>query len=46
VKTFRVEGTPSVVVYHRKTKTHRLFTGVKDLSEANLRMAVSGVSPP
>jgi protein-disulfide isomerase len=46
VKAFRVEGTPSVVVYHRKTKTHRLFTGVKDLSEANLRMAVSGVAPP
>jgi hypothetical protein len=41
-----VEGTPSVVVYDRKTKTHRLFTGVKDLSASNLRMAVSGVAPP
>ncbi len=46
VKAFRVEGTPSVVVYRRKSKTHRLFSGVKDLTESNLRMAVSGVAPP
>lgn len=46
VQGFRVQGTPSVVVYNRKTKTHRLYSGVKDLSEANLRMAVSGVAPP
>ena len=46
VKAFRVEGTPSVVVYNRKTKDHRLFTGIRDLSESNLRMAISGVAPP
>jgi protein-disulfide isomerase len=46
VQTFRVEGTPAVVVYNRKTKSRRLFSGVKELTEANLRMAVSGVAPP
>ena len=46
VQEFRVEGTPSVVVFNRNTKTRRLLVGVKELSEANLRMAVSGVAPP
>jgi disulfide bond formation protein DsbB len=45
-KTFRVEGTPSMVVYNRKTKSYKLLTGVKDLSAANILMAVSGVAPP
>lgn len=45
-KAFDVEGTPSMVVYNRKTKTHKRLTGVRDLSTANILMAVSGVSPP
>ncbi|NJD61950.1 MAG: hypothetical protein FIA93_04430 [Deltaproteobacteria bacterium] len=45
-KAFRVEGTPSMVVYNRKTKSYKLLTGVRDLSAANILMAVSGVAPP
>jgi protein-disulfide isomerase len=45
VRAFGVRGTPSVVVRNRKTKNHRLYVGVKDLTEANLRMAVSGAAP-
>ncbi|HZW35727.1 MAG TPA: thioredoxin domain-containing protein [Candidatus Deferrimicrobiaceae bacterium] len=45
-KAFRVEGTPSIVVYNRKTKSYKLLTGVRDLSAPNILMAVSGVAPP
>jgi hypothetical protein len=46
VKAFGVEGTPSMVVYNRKTNTRKLLSGVKDLSAPNILMAVSGVAPP
>lgn len=46
VKTFRVEGTPSMVIYNRKTKNYKLLSGVRDLSAPNILMAVSGVAPP
>jgi len=45
-KAFRVEGTPSIAVYNRKAKTTKLLVGTRDLSYANILMAVSGVSPP
>lgn len=45
-QAFRVEGTPAVVVYNRKDRSSRLLLGVRDLSYANLLMAVSGVAPP
>jgi hypothetical protein len=46
VRAFRVEGTPAMVVYHRKNRSTRLLSGVKDLSYPNVLMAVSGVAPP
>jgi hypothetical protein len=46
VQAFRVEGTPAMVVYNRKTKTSKLLNGVRDLSYPNILMAVSGVAPP
>jgi protein-disulfide isomerase len=45
-KSFRVEGTPAMVVYNRKTKSAKLLNGVRDLSFRNILMAVSGVAPP
>jgi len=46
VRTFRVEGTPAMVVHNRKNRSTRLLSGVKDLSYPNVLMAVSGVAPP
>lgn len=46
VQSFRIEGTPAMVVYNRKTKMARLLSGVRELSTANILMAVSGVAPP
>ena len=46
VQTFRIEGTPAMVVYNRKTKSAKLLNGVRDLSYPNILMAVSGVAPP
>jgi len=46
VQSFRVEGTPAMVVYNRKTKSAKVLNGVRDLSFANITMAVSGVAPP
>lgn len=46
VTAFRVDATPSLVVYNRKTKSHRLLSGVRDLSAPTILMAVSGVAPP
>ena len=45
-QSFRVEGTPAVVVYNRKNRNTRLLFGVQELSYANILMAVSGVAPP
>jgi protein-disulfide isomerase len=46
VQTFRVEGTPAMVVYNRKTKSAKVLNGVRDLFFPNILMAVSGVAPP
>lgn len=46
VRTFRVEGTPAMVVHNRKSRSTRRLSGVKDLSYPNVLMAVSGVAPP
>ncbi len=46
VRSFHVEGTPTLVVYNRRTKSVKQLYGVKDLSYPNILMAVSGVSPP
>jgi len=46
VQSFRVEGTPTMVVYNRKTKSAKVLNGVRDISFQNILMAVSGVSPP
>jgi protein-disulfide isomerase len=46
VQSFRVEGTPSMVVYNRKTKSVKVLNGVRDLFFQNILMAVSGVAPP
>ncbi|MBP2668726.1 MAG: hypothetical protein H6Q80_928 [Deltaproteobacteria bacterium] len=46
VKSFRVEGTPTMVVYNRKTKSAKVLNGVRDLFFQNILMAVSGVAPP
>ena len=45
-KSFRVEGTPAMVVYNRKTKSAKVLNGVRDLFFQNILMAVSGVAPP
>jgi hypothetical protein len=46
VQAFRVEGTPAMVVYNRKTRSTKMLYGVRDLSYPNILMAVSGVAPP
>jgi hypothetical protein len=46
VQTFRVEGTPAMVVYNRKTKSTKVLNGVRDLTFPGILMAVSGVAPP
>ena len=46
VQSFRVEGTPAMVVYNRKTKSAKVLNGVRDLFFPNILMAVSGVAPP
>jgi protein-disulfide isomerase len=46
VKTFHVEGTPTLVVYNRRTKSLTRLYGVRELSYPNVLMAVSGVAPP
>ncbi|HZD55026.1 MAG TPA: thioredoxin domain-containing protein, partial [Candidatus Aquicultoraceae bacterium] len=45
VKTFGVGGTPSIVVYNRKTKEVTALNGLQDLSYPAILMAVSGVAP-
>ena len=46
VQAFRVEGTPAMVVYNRKTRNTKLLNGTRDLSYPYILMAVSGVAPP
>ncbi len=46
VQSFRIEGTPAMVVYNRKTKSAKVLNGVRDLYYPNILMAVSGVAPP
>lgn len=46
VQTFRIEGTPAMVVYNRKTKSVKVLNGSRDLFYPNILMAVSGVAPP
>ena len=45
VKVFKIQGTPAMVVYNRKTNTVKVLNGTSDLSYPNILMAVSGVSP-
>ncbi|MGZ8448325.1 MAG: vitamin K epoxide reductase family protein [Candidatus Deferrimicrobiaceae bacterium] len=45
-QAFRVEGTPAMAVYNRKTKTTRVLNGTQDLSYPYILMAISGVAPP
>jgi protein-disulfide isomerase/uncharacterized membrane protein len=45
-QAFRVEGTPAMAVYNRKTKTTRVLNGTQDLFYPYILMAVSGVAPP
>ncbi len=46
VKAFKVQGTPAMVVFNRKTKHIKVLNGIGDLSYPNILMAVSGVAPP
>ena len=46
VKAFKVQGTPAMVVFNRKTKNVKVLNGIGDLSYPNILMAVSGVAPP
>jgi len=46
VQSFRVEGTPTMVVFNRKTGSAKVLNGVRDLFLRNILMAVSGVAPP
>ncbi|NNG45918.1 MAG: hypothetical protein HKM86_02230 [Deltaproteobacteria bacterium] len=46
VKAFKIQGTPAMVVFNRKTKNIKVLNGIGDLSYPNILMAVSGVAPP
>lgn len=42
---FRVQGTPAMVVYNRKTKSVKLLNGTRDLTYPYILMSLSGVAP-
>lgn len=42
---FRVQGTPAMVVYNRKTKSVKVLNGTRDLTYPYILMSVSGVAP-
>ncbi len=44
-EAFRVQGTPAMVVFNRKTKSIRVLNGTRDLTYPYILMSVSGVAP-